>query len=133
MKMKLPAKIDAIESVTSALVDYLNEQGVDHSHVFKVQLALEEILANIASYAYAPSDGDMEIEYNIEEQMLVMTISDEGKPFNPLERDDPDITLSVDERPIGGLGLFIVKNTMDDVQYFRQDNKNVLVIKKKIA
>ena len=133
MKMKLPAKIDQIESVTTALVDYLNEQGVDHSHVFKVQLALEEILANIASYAYAPADGDMEIEYNIEEQTLVMTISDEGKPFNPLERDDPDITLSVDERPIGGLGLFIVKNTMDDVQYFREDNKNVLVIKKKIA
>ena len=131
--MKLPAKIEAIDSVTSALVKYLNEQGVEHSVVFKVQLALEEILANIASYAYAPEDGDMEIDYDIKEHTLVMTISDEGKPFNPLEKDDPDITLSVAERPIGGLGVFIVKNTMDDVQYYREDNKNILIIKKKIA
>ena len=133
MKMKLPAKIDQIESVTSALVAFLNEKGVDHGHIFKVQLALEEILANVASYAYAPEDGDMEIEYDIEEQTLVMTITDEGKPFNPLEKEDPDITLDVADRPIGGLGVFIVKNTMDDVQYARDGNKNVLVIKKKIA
>ena len=76
----------------------------------------------------------IEVIYETDEdkKILTITIIDEGKEFDPLKRNDPDITLSAADRQIGGLGLFIVKNTMDDVEYKRLNNRNVLIIKKKI-
>jgi anti-sigma regulatory factor (Ser/Thr protein kinase) len=98
-------------------------------------VALEEILVNVASYAYEDGKGEITIDYVLidsPQKMISITISDEGKAFNPLEAEDPDTTLPVEQRKIGGLGIFIVKKTMDVIDYDRKYNKNVLTIKKKL-
>ena len=131
----IPAEKDNLQLGITPIINLLKTDGVDHKIVYKVEVALEEILVNVASYAYAPNKGDVEIKYEIVEsptRMIVITITDEGKPFNPLEAKDPDTTLPSEERGIGGLGLFIVKKTMDEVNYQRKNNKNVLTLKKKI-
>lgn len=96
-----------------------------------LKLACEEIVVNVTSYAYPDgSDGflDVDIQKN---DSIVIRFEDGGVPFNPLEHEDPDTTLSWDERPIGGLGIFLICSTMDDVRYAYENHKNVLTIEKK--
>ena len=134
-RLTIPADKDNVNLGIEPIIKFLKELGVEHKVVYKIELALEELLVNVASYAYAPNTGDINIEYELLEspsRMISITIIDSGKEFNPLETDDPDISLSTEDRQIGGLGLFIVKNTMDEIKYDRKDNKNILIIKKKI-
>ena len=97
------------------------------------QVAAEEIFVNIALYAYAPETGraDITFDVNKEKKEAVITFRDKGVAFNPLEKQDPDVTQSAEERQIGGLGIYIVKKTMDEVKYERTDGENVLTIRKK--
>lgn len=131
----IPADVDKISLGITPILDYLNELGVDHKLVYKIELCIEEILTNIASYAYDGNEGQITIQYEIEEspaRMISIAFIDEGKEFNPLNIKDPDTTLPSEERQIGGLGIFIVKNTMDEIKYDRKNNKNIFIIKKKI-
>ena len=132
--LTIPADKEKISSGIEPIVSFLKEMGVNHKVTYKVEMALEEILVNIASYAYAPNKGDIKIDYELTEspRMISITITDEGKEFNPLEKEDPNILLPTEEREVGGLCLFIVKKTMDEVKYQRINNKNVLILKKKI-
>lgn len=99
--------------------------------LLKLKLACEEIVVNVASYAYPEgADGFLDVDIR-KDDCIVIRFEDGGVPFNPLERDDPDTTLAWDERPIGGLGIFLVRSTMDDVRYAYEDHKNVLTIEKK--
>ena len=95
-------------------------------------VAAEEIFVNIASYAYAPGTGKATVRVAIEEEprRAIVTFLDSGTPFDPLAREDPDVTLSAEERQIGGLGIFMTKKTMDDVSYVYRDGQNVLTLKK---
>ena len=97
-------------------------------------VAVEEIFINIASYAYSDGDGNATLSFGFDENEKLMTlvIKDSGTPFNPLERAEPDITLSADEREIGGLGIFITKKTMDTVSYAYENGENILTMTKKI-
>ena len=97
-------------------------------------VAVEEIFINIASYAYPDGDGNATLSFSFDENERLMTlvIKDNGVPFNPLERAEPDITLSADEREIGGLGIFITKKTMDTVSYAYENGENILTMTKKI-
>ena len=133
-RIVIPADNNHVPNVINEIIDYITKKGADHKALYKVEVALEELLVNVASYAYAPGTGNIEIIYDFDEETRVMsiTIIDEGKAFNPLDAEDPDTTLSSSERAIGGLGIFIVKNTMDEVEYVRKDDKNVIIIKKKI-
>ncbi|MBQ9297170.1 MAG: ATP-binding protein [Paludibacteraceae bacterium] len=102
-----------------------------------INLALEEAVVNVMEYAYpGHNDGKVFVEYvkvNEEDgQRLVFTISDSGVPFDPTKRADADITLSAEDRPIGGLGIFLVKQLMDEVRYERCEEKNILTLVKKI-
>ncbi len=105
----------------------------------KLDLAVEEIYINIAHYAYQPESGTVEIcccitsEEDAEVPTVSITFRDKGKPFNPLEKADPDITLSADERNIGGLGIFLTKKFMDEVTYTYENGQNTLRISKKIS
>ena len=133
--LNFPAEKEQLAGAIEKIVSFLKELGAEHKTIYKVEVALEEILVNIVSYAYPPTEnGTIRIDYEYIEdpKMITITIIDEGKEFNPLAKDDPDITLSAEERDIGGLGLFIVKNTMDEVKYQRVNNRNVLILKKKI-
>ena len=100
-----------------------------------IDIALDEILANICLYAYAPGTGTVEVyvDHDAENRMAVITFRDSGVPFDPLQKEEPDTTLTAEEREIGGLGIFLVRKTMDAMEYRREDGFNVLTIRKKIS
>ncbi len=101
--------------------------------MMQIYVAVEEIYINIASYAYGEGTGKAEILLDTDtEGQVALTFMDSGVPYNPLAREDPDITLSAEERGIGGLGIFMVKKSMDDVKYRYEDGKNILTLIKKI-
>ena len=99
----------------------------------KMTLMLEEVFVNIAHYAYPDHDGDAEIILSKNNDAIEMTFKDQGIPYDPLKKEDPDVTLSAAERAIGGLGIFLVKKNADDVSYEHTDGYNVLKITKKIS
>ncbi|MCR5725182.1 MAG: ATP-binding protein [Treponema sp.] len=101
----------------------------------QIDLAVEEIYVNIAHYAYAPATGNVTIDCTVEGEPPVITITftDSGRQFDPLAKKDPDITLSAEERDIGGLGIFLTKKCMDSVSYRWENNQNKLTISKKLA
>ena len=134
------------ELVIEALVPNLDEvlefvdkqlEKYDCSMKAKMQLdvAVEELFVNIASYAYNPEVGPATIQVTTSPDpiQVVVTFIDHGVPYDPLAKADPDITLSADERQIGGLGIFMVKQSMDEVSYRYEDGKNILTIKKNMA
>ena len=127
------AALDQLDDVLGFVDGQLDEIACPMKSRMQVQIAVEEIFVNIASYAYAPETGEMQIDYQLSDDSKTFTvvIADKGKEFNPLEREDPDINAPLEEREIGGLGLFLVKKTMDEVKYERIDNKNVLMLKKR--
>ena len=99
----------------------------------QVNVAIDELFSNIAYYAYeAEGDATVRVEIIEESMEIVLTFLDNGIPYNPLEKEDPDTTLSAEEREIGGLGIFMVKKTMDDVKYEYKDGQNILKIVKKM-
>ena len=100
----------------------------------QVDVAVEEIFVNVASYAYAPGVGNVTIRVEIPDnpRTVVITFIDNGVPYDPLAKADPDVTLSAEERGIGGLGIFMVKKSMDDMVYEYKNGQNILSIKKAI-
>ena len=128
------AVLEELDNVTDYISEYLAEIGCSTPMEIKICIACEEIFVNIASYAYAPDSGIAEIGVIISEDPLEVAIvfADSGVPYDPLAKEDPDITLSADERPIGGLGIFMVKKTMDDIRYEFRNGMNILRIEKRI-
>lgn len=100
----------------------------------QIDVAADEILANICHYAYAPGTGEavIQVDFDAEERMVTITFTDRGVSFDPLAKPDPDVTLPKRDRQIGGLGIYIVKKTMDAVEYRREGDCNVLTIRKRI-
>lgn len=128
-RIKVEPKLDNIEMVTQYIEDGFRQLGVSMKIITKFNIALDEIFSNIVYYG----EADMvEAGYGIEQGKAVLVIKDNGKQYNPLEKEEPDITLNADDRPIGGLGICIFKKLMDDMTYTRQDGQNILVIKKTI-
>jgi anti-sigma regulatory factor (Ser/Thr protein kinase) len=119
----------------SAFVDsHLEEIDCPVKAQMQLDIAVEELFVNIANYAYAPDTGKATIRLEINEEPLSVSITfiDNGVPYDPLAKADPDITLSAEERAIGGLGIFMVKKSMDDMFYEYKDSQNVLTIVKKL-
>lgn len=104
----------------------------DESLLFKIRLSIEEAVENIVRYAYENGNGWMEAGTSLEGGSLVITLRDAGKPFNPLAKEDPDITLSAEERKIGGLGIYLCKKLMDSVSYEYTDGCNIFTMTKEI-
>lgn len=102
------------------------EMPQDDELLFRIRLCVEEAVENIVSYAYKRGDGWLEAETERIDGSLVVTLRDAGTPFNPLDIPDPDITLSAEERQIGGLGIFLCKQMMDSVRYEYKDGCNAL-------
>jgi len=130
----VPAKPAALEIVNTFIQEKL--QTIDCSKHIRMQLklAVEEIFVNISSYAYHPGMGQVEVGVDIDGEPPTVTIRflDQGRPFNPLNQPDVDISLSAQDREIGGLGILLVKKTMDQVNYAYENGKNILTIKKEI-
>lgn len=130
----IPANKNEIEKGINPIIALLEDAETDFKLINKIEVAIDEILTNIALYAYTPNKGDIDIDYELDEENrnLTIIITDEGKEFDPLAKEDPDINLDEKDRQIGGLGIFIVKTVMDEVSYQRKDNKNILTLKRKI-
>ncbi len=132
--LKIRASKEQLEPVLMFLEEKLDT--IRHNTKSKIQLfiAVEELFINIASYAYYPDEGDAEIGIDVDKDnnTVYITFIDSGKPYNPLERDDPDVTLSAKERKIGGLGIYMVKKSMDYMTYEYKNGHNVLKIGKKM-
>lgn len=128
--VKVEPAIDNLDTVTQYIEDGLTELGVGMKIITKFNIALDELFSNIVYYSGADI---VEAGYGIEHDEVVLALKDNGREYNPLEKENPDTTLAADERPIGGLGICIVKKLMDDMLYTRQDGQNLLIIKKKIS
>ena len=133
-EITVPATLDKLEEVNNYIVEILEELNCPPKARMQIEIAVEEIFVNIASYAYNPVVGKATVRLIVHENPLSVDIQflDEGVPYNPLLREDPDITLSAEERGIGGLGIFMTKKTMDKISYSYDEGKNVLTISKKI-
>ena len=107
--------------------------GIAPDMMFQLNLALDEALSNSVNYAYGDGKGEIELEALKDGENIVFRLLDSGAPFDPTnEGEDVDIMSSAEERPIGGLGIFLIKQMMDEVSYERRDNQNILIMKKKI-
>ena len=135
MKEKVFSAVkDALPEVMAFTEECLESFDCPMKSSMAICVAVEEIFVNIASYAYGEGSGEATLSFGFDESERLMTlvVTDEGVPFNPLERDEPDITLSAADRDIGGLGIFITKKTMDTVSYKNENSKNILTMTKKI-
>ena len=128
--------IDALTENLDAVIAFVTEQleTVDcpMKAQMQIEVAVEELFVNIAHYAYAPNTGSATIRTEITADTAEITFIDSGVPYDPLAKPDPDVTLSAKERQIGGLGIYMVKKSMDDMRYEYRDGKNILTIVKKL-
>ncbi|MBS6461964.1 MAG: ATP-binding protein [Ruminococcus sp.] len=131
-ELTLPATIENIETVIDFVNGQLEEIKCPLKAQMQIDIAIDELFGNIAHYAYNPETGPATVRVEVTEEPIavVITFIDRGVPYDPLKKEDPDITLSAEERAIGGLGIFMVKKTMDEISYEYKDGKNILRIKK---
>ena len=134
MKKTFPAKIDALSDVLGFVEGTLEGYECPMKTQTAICVAIEEVFVNVAHYAYGDGEGDMKLGIGFDpvSRAVIFRMTDKGTPFNPLQKPDPDITLSAEDRDIGGLGIFITKKTMDQVIYAYENDENVLTMIKKI-
>ena len=131
--LKVSAETKNLTQVLAFVDALLERAGCPLKMQMRTDVAVEELYIDIANYAYLPGKGEAVINVWFEDDStIVIEFRDKGKFFDPLMKEDPDVTLSAGERPIGGLGIFMVKKSMDDVQYRREGDQNILTIKKKL-
>jgi serine/threonine-protein kinase RsbW len=128
--LRLSASLDNLESFLAHVRSFAASCGVDDTVLYPIELSLEEVLVNIISYAYPNEEkGNIEVSCSWDSQQgLAIQIVDYGTPFDPLEKPEPDTGLSLDEREIGGLGIFLTKKMMDKVTYERRHDKNIFTM-----
>ena len=132
-EIKLQATDENLDLVLDTLEEFL---GPDCDMMVKneILISIEELFVNIAHYAYGNEVGEaiLSLEMLEEEKRIRMVLKDQGIPFNPLEKEDPNIELSAEERKIGGLGIFMVKDYMDYLEYHYEDSYNIMIIEKNL-
>lgn len=133
-ELKLEATIDNLTEAIGFVEEHLTEIDLPFMTVTEICIAVEEIYVNIANYAYSPDTGNVTIYVDTQKDKskVFITFEDQGIPYDPLEKEDPDINLSLEERQIGGLGIFMTKQFMDDLIYEYKDNSNILTLVKNI-
>jgi sigma-B regulation protein RsbU (phosphoserine phosphatase) len=133
-KKTIPAKTEFLNDLLGFVDEILDSFECPMKVQTAICVALEEVFVNVAHYAYGGGDGDVElcVGFDAESRTMTFRMEDKGVPFDPLKKPDPDITLSAEEREIGGLGIFITKKTMDSVTYAYENGKNILTMTKKI-
>ena len=131
MEITVPAIIENVEKVTAFVNAELEKINCPAKAKAEIDIAIDELFSNIANYAYNPEIGKATVKFEVQKNPMavIITFMDNGKPYDPLKREDPNVTLSVTERQIGGLGIFMVKKSMDSVEYEYKDNHNILRIK----
>ena len=133
-EMNIEATIDNIPTVTAWVDEQLEALDCPMKAQMQIDIAIDELFSNIARYAYNPETGPATVRVEVVENPMavVITFIDKGIPYDPLKQEDPNTHLPAEEREIGGLGIFMVKKTMDDIAYEYKDGQNILTIKKNI-
>lgn len=132
-QLTIEATVDNLPRVTEFIVSSLEEMNCKPKILLQMELVIEELFVNVAHYAYRPDVGKCTVQKEIETsppRSITMTLIDSGIPYNPLEHEDPDTSLGVEEREIGGLGIFLVKKNVDEISYIYKDGQNILRFKK---
>ena len=134
-ELNLEATLENIPQVTEFVDRELEMLNRPMKAQMQIDLAIDELFSNISRYAYDPSTGPATVRVEVDQEPLsvIVTFIDHGKPYDPLAKKDPDISLPAEDRPIGGLGVFLMKKTMDDVSYEYKDGRNILRIKKHLT
>jgi anti-sigma regulatory factor (Ser/Thr protein kinase) len=130
--LRVPADRDRLHEVQGFVDAELEMHDCPMKTQMLIDVSVEELFVNIASYAYPEGGGWAEIRVQVDGGTATVTLTDGGIPYDPLARPDPDVTLSAEERGIGGLGVYMVKKQMDEVAYERRDDRNVITIRKKL-
>ncbi|MCR5409663.1 MAG: ATP-binding protein [Lachnospiraceae bacterium] len=138
----LPAELEKLEAVQDFVEAIMEEGGAGMKVICTVNIAVEEMFVNVCHYAYGEDGGEVKVEAGIISQSglsdnegakaIRIRLTDSGIPYDPLAKEDPDITLPAEERPIGGLGIYMVKKSMDRVSYEYKDGKNIFTMEKGI-
>lgn len=132
-QLTLHNDVQQIELLAEYIDSIADETGINPSLAMSLNLALEEAVTNVIMYAYPEgTDGTVDIITEANDGLLTFIIKDSGKAFDPTQKEDADVTLSAEERQIGGLGIFLVKQIMDTVNYQRIDSQNILTLTKKL-
>lgn len=131
-ELTIDATLENIGPVTDFVNEALEGLGCPAWIQYQIDVAIDELFGNIARYAYRPGTGPATVAVEVTKTppAVVITFVDRGVPYDPLAREDPDVSLPVEEREEGGLGIFLVKKTMDDVSYEYREGRNILRIKK---
>lgn len=130
-ELTLPAAAENIEKAVAFVNSQLEAAGCPPKTMIQIDVAIDELFGNIAHYAYGKDTGDATVRVEVtEEPAVIITFIDNGIPYNPLKKPDPDVTKDLEEREIGGLGIFMVKKSMDDITYEYKEGQNILRIKK---
>ncbi|MEN6349591.1 MAG: ATP-binding protein [Syntrophomonas sp.] len=133
LHVSLKNKLEEIPALAQAIENFAEANNLPDHSIFQVNLCLDELLTNTISYGF-PEGGEHEISVavTLEGETLVVGVRDDGLAFNPLEQSEPDTAQGIEERPIGGLGIHLVRNMMDEIEYRRESGQNVLVMKKQL-
>ena len=132
--LTLPNNVETIPELNVFIDSVAEEIGLDMSLTMSLNLAIEEAVVNVMEYAYPQGEkGDVTIDVTATDQWLQFVLTDSGTPFDPTKKEEADTTLSAEERPIGGLGIFLVRQLMDSIEYAFKDGKNVLTLKKQLT
>ena len=134
-ELEIEALVENLPKVIAFVEEQLEAADCPMKIQMQIDIAVEEIFVNIAHYAYNPETGIamVRVEVLTDPPSVDITFIDGGVPYDPLAKDDPDVTLSADKREIGGLGIFMVKKTMDDVKYEYLNGHNILTLKKDLV
>lgn len=133
-ELTVEAKTENLDKVTDFVNEQLEAFNCPMKTIHRIDIAIDELFGNIANYAYHPGVGPVTVRVEIRREPLsaIITFIDHGVPYDPLQKEDPDITLSAEERGIGGLGIYMVKKSMDGIRYEYKDGRNILTVEKNI-
>lgn len=133
-ELTIAATTENIETVTNFVNEQLEALDCPMRVQIQIDIAIDELFGNIAHYAYNPEVGSatVRVEVNQDPLAVIITFIDKGVPYDPLSNTDPDVTQSAEERQIGGLGIYMVKKSMDEISYEYKNGQNILTIKKRI-
>lgn len=131
-QLTIDATVENLPVVIEFIVNPLEEMDCKPKILMQMELVIEELFVNVASYAYKSKIGSCTVCKSFEKNPRAITVTfiDSGIPYNPLDRKDPDTSLGVEEREIGGLGIFLVKKNVDEITYEYKENQNFLTFKK---
>ena len=134
-EITVEAKVPNITAITAFIDEELEKAGCSMKAQMQLDIAADEVFANVSMYAYAPETGEVTVGLEVDEETKTATMQfrDRGIPCDPTKAEEPDVTLPAEKRRIGGLGIFMVKKSMDSVNYEYRDGQNILTITKKIG